>query len=73
VRWTICVIVVALWLLAVQNSFGGSLIHAMLIVPAGIVGAQFLGGRHSHVSLAKRGKAMRSVKFLPQSLPGNRR
>lgn len=43
--WTIAVILLILWLLGVVTSFGGSLIHILLVIILILVILQLLNGR----------------------------
>ena len=47
--WTILAVLLALWLFGVIGSFGGSLIHLMLVAAVAVVAFQFLNGRRRQV------------------------
>ena len=43
--WAIIVVLLALWLLGLLASFGGGLIHVLLVIAAIVLVAQLLSGR----------------------------
>jgi hypothetical protein len=45
--WAIIVVLLALWLLGLVASFGGGLIHILLVIAAIVLIAQLLSGRRT--------------------------
>ena len=47
--WTICVVLIVLWLLGFSIHIGGALIHILLVVALIVLVVQLLSGRGSGV------------------------
>jgi hypothetical protein len=47
--WTICVVLIILWLLGFSLHFGGALIHLLLVVALAVLVVNLLSGRRTEV------------------------
>lgn len=47
--WTICAILVVLWLLGMVGNIGGGMIHLLLVVAAVVIVFNLLAGRRSAI------------------------